>query len=368
MSLLHEDATQDDCHTREEMVGIDRPSFERKAVIGDRNKRLKYLSVFYRVEDNDNGSSGTSSIPKLFQPSPIAHIRRPVLLKAQLGLILADHGLASILFRATNPFRLNLRRQEPWGELPRLIHRGATGPTPYHERCHLMAALDIGNIAKFIRKEETKKLFECLEDRQSWAAFLGALDSPAICSACATAEPEVPCVTERHTIGCIRCFTTLDECSLVVDFRKAVLVNSFNHTPISAKAYLLELSNVETHLKSIGGGKRVPTWGEVEAIELRAHSGTEKLPDVLDHLRILHFRMQLEHIWLSKIVASWECTLLEISICSTDAIRKARAAGAGNLASAAMFKEAVWEIERMSRDALDADEAIGLSDEEPENA
>ncbi|KAH6866224.1 hypothetical protein BKA70DRAFT_1314390 [Coprinopsis sp. MPI-PUGE-AT-0042] len=233
-----------------------------------------------------------------------------------------------------------------------------------------MLSLDPASIAEFIRNEETKRLFECLQDRQSWNAFLGSLDSPAFCSSCSIADPEVPCVTQKLTIGCHRCFITLDECSLVNDFRQAVLVNDFNHTTATAKEYLLDLSALEAHLRSIGGARRVPTWKEVEAVEQCAQSGDERLRSALNDFRILHLRMELEHNRLWRIVESYESTILEVNICCTEAIRTARAIDGGVDATAGVkpFREAVWSIERMSRDALDADENIALSDDESSNA
>ncbi|KAH6867649.1 hypothetical protein BKA70DRAFT_1579309 [Coprinopsis sp. MPI-PUGE-AT-0042] len=206
-----------------------------------------------------------------------------------------------------------------------------------------MSSLDAKSIANFIRNERTKQLVQCLEDKHLWRSFFDSLDVHLTCSACATTSPKVTCITEGYTVGCHRCFSTHQQCSIVEDYRKKILVLHCNETLAGARERLREFCGLEAHVKRMGDNKRETTWEEVEAIEKDAKIGEGQLGYALDNLRILHLRMELELIQLRRLNESFCDTMLEISLCASEA----RAC-----ASPETLGEAVWEIEGMATDAL----------------
>ncbi|KAH6903780.1 hypothetical protein BKA70DRAFT_1227703 [Coprinopsis sp. MPI-PUGE-AT-0042] len=199
-----------------------------------------------------------------------------------------------------------------------------------------MPYLDSNVVAKFIRNERTKQLVQCLEDKSLWRSFFDSLKTHITCSACATASPKAPCITEGYTVGCHRCFSIHERCSIVDEYREEALVLNFNESLAGAKEYIREFSGLETHLKRM----------EVEAIERGAKMGEGQLGSALNDLRILHMRMELvisELIQLRRLNESFCDTIFEIRLCATEA----RAS-----TSPEILGEAVWEIEGMAKDAL----------------
>ncbi|KAH6877014.1 hypothetical protein BKA70DRAFT_1239656 [Coprinopsis sp. MPI-PUGE-AT-0042] len=209
-----------------------------------------------------------------------------------------------------------------------------------------MSYLDANTVANFIRNERTKQLVQCLENKSLWRSFFDSLKTNTTCSACATASPKAPCITEGYTVGCHRCFSMHERCSIVEEYREKTLVLNFNESLAGAKEYIHKFSALEAHLKRMGANKQLTTWDEVEAIERGGKMGEEQLSSALNDLRILHMRMELvisELIQLRRLNESFCDTIYEISLCATEA----RAS-----TNPEILGEAVWEIEGMAKDAL----------------
>ncbi|KAH6905690.1 hypothetical protein BKA70DRAFT_1225399 [Coprinopsis sp. MPI-PUGE-AT-0042] len=197
-----------------------------------------------------------------------------------------------------------------------------------------MPYLDSNVVAKFIRNERTKQLVQCLEDKSLWRSFLRLSEDPHHLQCLRNRFPQG--ALEGYTVGCHRCFSIHERCSIVDEYREEALVLNFNESLAGAKEYIREFSGLETHLKRM----------EVEAIERGAKMGEGQLGSALNDLRILHMRMELvisELIELRRLNESFCDTIFEIRLCATEA----RAS-----TSPEILGEAVWEIEGMAKDAL----------------